>query len=103
LIGLNKYNFERGNIMIDVKDAVKIAMDFVKNIYTGEKFDRVTLEEVELSDDSPFWYVTLGLGQVIQTDPFAVLSGGGKVSVKYKVFTIHRETGEVISMKIRQE
>jgi len=89
--------------MIDVKEAVKIAMDFVKDVFPEEKFDRITLEEVELSEDSPYWYVTIGLGKVVAEDPFAAFTGRSKLSVNYKILKIHRDTGKVVSMKMRSE
>jgi hypothetical protein len=50
-----------------------------------------SLEEVELSDDSTFWFVTLGLK--IVSAPFTPKS--------YKVFKVNSRTGEVLSMKLR--
>jgi len=52
--------------MIDVKQAVKIATDFAKEIFPGENFSQLSLEEVELDENGPFWYVTLGLGKIVQ-------------------------------------
>jgi hypothetical protein len=89
--------------MIDVKQTVKNAMDFVNNIYTQEKFDRITLEKAELSDDAKYWFVTLGLGKVVADDPFSqIMSGKTKISFKYKIFKIARDGGDVLSMKIRE-
>ena len=90
--------------MLDVKEAVKNATEFVQTVLEKEKFDRITLEEVELSEDSHFWYITLGLGKIIVGNAFeTIMAGGtGNLSVKYKMFTIDRETGQVIAMKIRK-
>lgn len=89
--------------MIDVKEAVKIAMDFVKTVFPEEKFDRITLEEVELSEDSSYWYVTIGLGKIVTEDLFVALAERSKLLVKYKIFKIHHDTGRVVSMKMRAE
>ena len=90
--------------MIDVKDAVKIAINYAKDIFPEEQFDKLTLEEVELEENELFWHVTLGMGKIVQDSPFDILSGkGAKLIVKYKVFKIHRETGQVHSMKMRKE
>ncbi len=89
--------------MIDVKEAVKIAINYANEIFPDEKFDKISLEEVELDDKRPFWYVTLGMGKFVQDSPFDIMSGkGAKLVVKYKVFKIHRETGQVHSMKMRE-
>ena len=90
--------------MIDVKQAVKIAVDYAKDILSGEKIDQITLEEVELAQAEPFWYVTLGISKIVQVNPFEVLTGkGAHLQTKYKIFKIHRDSGEVYSMKIRKE
>jgi hypothetical protein len=90
--------------MIDVKQAVKIATDFVNDVLSSEKIDRITFEEVELDEGQSCWYITLGLGTIVKVDPFAVLSGKpSQLHVRYKVFKIDRGSGEVISMKIRKE
>lgn len=90
--------------MIDVKEAVKIATNYAKDIFPEGTFDQLTLEEVELDENGPFWNVTLGMGKIIQDSPFDILSGkGAKLIVKYKVFKIHGETGKVHSVKIRKE
>ena len=50
--------------MIDVKEAVKVAHDYTRELYkdygVGE-VDPITLEEVELTDDERFWLITLGM------------------------------------------
>jgi hypothetical protein len=90
--------------MIDVKQAVKIATDFAKEIFSDQNFSQVTLEEVELDETGRYWFVTLGMGKIVQDSPFDVLSGKGtKLVVKYKVFKINSTTGQVQSVKIRQE
>lgn len=88
--------------MIDVKEAVKRATEFVQTVFEKEKFDQITLEEVELSDDGRLWFVTLGLGKIIVENPFQTIMSGaaGKLSVKYKVFQVNRSSGDVVSMKI---
>ena len=45
--------------MIEVKEAVKIAMNYFKEI-VPDKYDYLRLEEVELSDDNKYWFITLG-------------------------------------------
>jgi hypothetical protein len=100
-------HLERSNFMIDVKEAVKIAINYAKDIFSEEKFDKITLEEVELEENELFWHVTLGMGKIVLDSPFGaldVLAGKpAKLAVKYKIFKIHRETGQVHSVKMRKE
>ncbi|HWM92781.1 MAG TPA: hypothetical protein VN493_18600 [Thermoanaerobaculia bacterium] len=76
---------------MNVKDAVKIAYDYVKDFYQDHT---LSLEEVELSEDGRFWYVTLGV-----TNPLEQWSSGRK---DYKVVTVDIQTGQVKSMKLRE-
>lgn len=46
--------------MVDVKEAVKMAMDYLKEMYDVSAFKDVLLEEVDLSEDKKFWNVTIG-------------------------------------------
>ena len=46
--------------MIDIKEAVKKAHEYITNIYPGDNFKNLYLEEVELSEDEKFWLVTFG-------------------------------------------
>ncbi len=64
--------------MIDMKQAVQIALDFCHSLYAPEKLGDLLLEEVELSDDEKFWLVTIGfnLGQSETTQSAANPSGG---------------------------
>ncbi len=46
--------------MIDVKQSVKIASDYVNQLYGTDQLEQLALEEVELTDNDQFWLVTLG-------------------------------------------
>ncbi len=74
--------------MIDVKEAARIAIHYFQDLY-GDKYPIVTLEEIELLEDEPFWLITLGYAKSELYD------------LKYKELKIHNQSGEVISMKIR--
>ncbi len=99
--------------MIDVKEAVKVAHDYTRELYkdygVGE-VDPITLEEVELTDDERFWLITLGMyrselptttGPALPADAIA-----GRLLAKrekeYKIVKIHADSGKVRSMKIRK-
>jgi len=75
---------------MNVKDAVKIAYAFAKDFYQDYS---LSLEEVELSDDGRFWYVTFSL-----MNPLETWASGKK---DYKVITVDQD-GQVKSMKMRE-
>lgn len=100
------------NGRINVKEAVRIAVEYVRELYAPEQLDDLRLEEVELSDDGKHWFITLGFAapelkrQQRQPEP----PGGSVLSLlrpqtlerEYKVVKINARSGDVQSMKIRQ-
>ncbi len=83
--------------MVDVKEAVKQALEYFTGLYQGS-YSNLALEEVELSDDEDYWLITLGF-----TPPTTGLGAlaGANIRREYKIFRIKSETGKVLSMKIR--
>jgi len=92
--------------MIDVKQAVKKAMGYLREMYNVAEFKDVLLEEVDLSDDNQYWNVTIGFtrGQESTSEgPMASLVGpSAYFKREYKIFKIEANTGIVRSMKIRK-
>ncbi len=91
--------------MIDVKEAVAGAVDYVGDLFVGERVLDVRLEEVELSEDDRFWYITLSF--VRESKPVSELQKAlgealGRMQREYKMFVIQSADGKVKSMKIRQ-
>jgi hypothetical protein len=94
--------------MIEVKDAVRLAFDFVKSLYPQELVKDLALEEVRLSDDEKSWLITVGFRAL---SGYATIGGGTlaidpgprleRVPRDYKLLEINRETGKVESMTIR--
>lgn len=95
--------------IIDVKQAVDSATAYFSKLMPVED---VRLEEVEISDDERFWYVTLS---ALVRPPNATQPGPSEASTShlaglfkgdrervYKVFTVDSVTGAVRSMKIRE-
>lgn len=87
--------------MITVKQAVASAIAFVSDLLDAQS---ITLEEVDFTSDKRYWLITLGF---IRPDVdgdmrtlVAALNGQG--IREYKIFEVDRETGETISMKIRE-
>jgi len=83
--------------MIDVKQAAQAASDFISGLYSSETISDVRLEEVELSEDEKYWLITLSF-PLPSSLGVVYLGGGGR---QYKLFKVDADTGEVLSMKIR--
>jgi hypothetical protein len=92
--------------MVDVKQAVAKAMDYLEDMYQIDRFKDVLLEEVDLTDDNKFWNVTIGFtrGQESTSGgPMATLIGqSAEFKREYKVFQIDAKTGDLRSMKGRK-
>jgi hypothetical protein len=92
--------------MVDVKQAVSKAMDYLKDMYQIDRFKDVLLEEVDLSEDNKFWNVTIGFTRVQESTsggPMAILIGqSAEFKREYKVFQIDSETGDLRSMRSRK-
>ena len=82
--------------MINVKEATEKAKEYLVNFYP--EAENVLLEEVELTADKAYWMVTLSFEGITSSVASSLLVGK---SVLYKIFRIEAETGEVISMRIR--
>lgn len=101
-------NTAESRSIIDVRQAARIARDYVKHVFTDEAISGIQLEEIELSEDEKYWYVTIGFdtnrlaeetsfGGIV-TYPF----GKSKYIRDYKLVTVRASDGEVESVKIRQ-
>jgi hypothetical protein len=82
--------------MINVKEATDRAKEHLVNFFPDA--DEVQLEEVELTPDKAFWLVTLSYAGASNSVASSLLVGK---SMRYKLFKLDAESGEVISMKIR--
>jgi hypothetical protein len=96
--------------MVSVKDAVESSRLFAIGALGQERTAGLQLEEVELGKylDRDAWKITLSM---LRPNPFAgvdklkeALSGIASPYAPrdYKSFLVDRETGEVLSMKIRE-
>jgi hypothetical protein len=83
---------------VSIHDAVKAVLGFAQELYGLQDVKRLTLEEVEPTEDERFWMVTLGVPATLQ--PVEVIARRAS-SERYKVFKVDADTGEVLSMKIR--
>jgi len=76
--------------MIDVKQAAEKAREYFVELNKDRQLYFLSLEEVELSEDEKYWFITLSYSD----DPISSSS-------RYKIFKIDANSGRVISMKIR--
>jgi hypothetical protein len=87
--------------MLDVKDATKTAIDYFSQVFQNG-YKNLRLEEVELSDDERYWYITLGFDSPYQNiGTIASMPIGGRAAREYKTIKIAASTGKVLSIKIR--
>ena len=82
--------------MINVKEATNKAREYLISFFP--EAERVQLEEVELTNDKAHWFITLSYEGVSNSVASSLLVGK---SVRYKIFKLEADSGEVISMKIR--
>jgi hypothetical protein len=84
--------------MVAVRQAIASAMTFVKDVL-GSEVERATVEEVEFFQSQSYWSVTLGL--LPKLDPIeAALTS--KREVRYRIFIVDAESGEVTAMRFRE-
>ena len=80
---------------MDVKRAIKIAEDFLKEQFP--KATNIDLEEIEITEDKEFWYITLSYLDDIKDE-----IQQNKKKRFYKIIKIENETFIVYAMKIRE-
>jgi hypothetical protein len=83
--------------MINIKQAAQAASDFMVGLYSDKGISDIRLEEVELSEDQ-CWLITLSFS----SPTGSALDGLLARRRHYKVVKVDRNTGEVLSMKIRE-
>lgn len=80
---------------VDVKAAVKNALEHFKAIYDGPSYEDLSLEEVQLEGN--VWQITLGYSVPTRTHVLAATPYR-----EYKTVSIDGAQGNFISMKIRR-
>jgi hypothetical protein len=91
---------------MDIDQAVQSAKAFASKSLGAERTANIRLEEIESTvvDGKPVWLITLSSEHSNTTEKvvlrnFGIL--GADSEREYKVFTVTKDTGEVLSMKIR--
>lgn len=97
--------------MVDVKQAIRAARDYITEVYAPETPRGLQLEEVELTDDEGYWLVTFGFDTDREAEPIdpvreRVLSVQGiktppRYVRDYKVIKIRADDGKPLSMKMK--
>ncbi|HEX6746841.1 MAG TPA: hypothetical protein VF092_06050 [Longimicrobium sp.] len=89
--------------MIDVKQAVRSAEDYARELFDEADLRHLRLEEVEMSEDGRQWKVTLGWVEPAVAKPGLMINGTlRRLPRVYKLFEVDAETGTVSAMKIRE-
>jgi hypothetical protein len=89
--------------MVSIKQAFLNAAEFAASALEPERLTDLRLEEVETAEvnGTDFWLITVSM---IRPSPInnrmASYFGGG--ARDYKTLTVRKDTGEVLSMKIRE-
>lgn len=86
--------------LLQLKEAIEITLNYFKEIYDRElhTYRDINIEEIELSDDEDYWYITVGYTVPSTMVKLFQSSEGMR---KYKIFKVDSNTGAVKSMKIR--
>lgn len=95
--------------MITIKEAVKKAREYAAELYEGEAIKNLLLEEAVFDESEKNWLITLGYdsSRVKREVPSGLASTLTSMSKEetlreYKTFSIHGESGELVSMKLRK-
>ena len=87
---------------MDVKQAAKLAKDYVSDLFADERIADVGLEEIERESNQRFWNVTVGFSRPWdQRNPTVTTLGQTKLRRSYKQLRINDETGAVHSVRDR--
>lgn len=87
---------------MDVKEAAKLAKEYVTDLFADEGIDNVGLEEIELGDDLRFWEVTVGFSRPWDHGGLAAVTlGQTGLRRSYKVLRIDNASGNVASVRDR--
>lgn len=89
---------------MQVREAVSLAKQYIKDVFSDEKIDSVNLEEIEFDDKSGIWSVTIGFSRPWnENGPFGIrLKETAPWRRDYKVVKIIDNDGRVASVKNRE-
>ena len=83
-----------------VKEAVSKAIEFAASVLNPARIAGIRLEEVEMGEHKgqDVWLITLSM-VLPERALTEVLGGRGR---EFKTFAVHKETGDVLAMRIRE-
>ena len=89
---------------MNVKDAVKIAIAYVKELFEEEELSNIGLEEATYDQTQELWKVTVGFSRPWDYPKQGIVTGLQPVAPRrqYKIVYIEPESKEVKSVKIRE-
>jgi hypothetical protein len=90
---------------MNVKEAVIIAKDWVKDILADENVSNIGLEEVDHDDDEGVWNITIGFSRPWnspRTNALSPFTDQPTLKRAYRIISVREPNGEVISMKKRE-
>lgn len=87
--------------MIDVKDAVRIAMAAIRELYSDAQVPQLTLEEAELGKDGKLWVVIVSFARPFAKSTIEAMTGQ-TATTTYKKLEIDAESGLVRAVKMHQ-
>ena len=84
---------------MDVKQAAKVAKEYVIDLFADEQIEHVGLEEVKFNQHSKFWEITIGFFRPWNRGPLSF--GPSPAQRSYKIVSIDDTDGQVTSVKHR--
>lgn len=88
---------------IPVTIAAVKAINFVNQLYQGKKIKDILVEEVEFSELTNQWLITIGFTiNKVKDDSSSLILPERESTRKYKIVHIDAQSGKAISMKIRE-
>ena len=88
---------------MEVKEAVKVAKDYVTDLLAEEGMTNLGLEEIYFDDQSEIWDVTLGFSRPWNSSRGALsaITGDTLARRAYRVVRVRNSDGQVLSIKKR--
>lgn len=91
----------------NLKSFIQVAVNFVKELYSGEDIHNILVEEVDFNE-SEVWYITIGF-DIQQSVPYSHSPLASVIDKELPTYTrkykevYFDKDGKVISMKIRND
>jgi hypothetical protein len=88
---------------VPVKTAVSNAIEFVRELYKGEEIKDILLEEVEFSEPTNQWLITISFTiPKVKDNSSSLILPEREIARKYKIVYVDAQSGKPTSMKIRE-